>query len=160
MIKLKNTCKKLLNNKGMGLAEVIVGMSVLGTVLLLFVGSSRNTADLVEKTETQTVLQKYMQAYVESMASNVGYYQINFAGDEVFETTDDPEKINEILPLAWNKNLITDAKECEKCLGRMGFIVIPFSNTYRGLYEVIFKATHPDLHGGAIQTFRFIVSAH
>ena len=140
--------KKLIRNqKGVTLIEVVIGGALLATVLTLFINSGRMSSDLVENVELQTILGKNIQTYIESITSNIGYYQIDFEDVANFTEEEDSEKLSELLPLAWNKRVITEIELCDKCPGRLGFVVIPLSNEYRGLFKVIFKATHPELQG-------------
>ena len=155
----KNTLKNILkNNRGVSLIEVVISMGIVGVAVTLYIGANRSTSDLASRAETQTVLQKNIVNYVESISSDVGFYQVNYNNQEDFDNINDPDQLMDILPIAWNKNIIASVEECPTCRGRMGYSISPLEGQYRGLFTLRFKVLHPDLNGGNVLEYVYLIN--
>lgn len=142
-----------LNNKGLSLVEVLVGLGVMVTagsavtMALVQANYQSRKSSVIDTTEKQIL------EIAENIRIAPETYQITFNySEQAKEDLLDPSK----LPMAWDKNKSVAADECKECPGRYGYIIQPFEN-YRGLYLVTLRLTHKTW-SDPFREYSFVVS--
>lgn len=132
--------KILLNNKGVSLAEIMVGVGIFGVVSYIFMGSSSFMSSLNSDVKNKLNVERTVVGLFEKIQSNSSRYQITSDPSDFLSVTNKDE-LMKTLPLAWNDRVLVDVEECSQCKGRLGFIVTPHPD-YRGLYKLHIRTTH------------------
>lgn len=144
------------NSKGFTMVEVLISLALLGALIFSVMRGISYFSGQGAQIEDKLILQKNILNIVESIQSNVGFYQVNFQADDFTRTTKLNE-INKLLPMAWSKKQYTKKEDCEKCPGRLGFIITPLSANYRGMYQVRIRVTHTKLLKDTYKDYLFVI---
>lgn len=151
--------KKLLNQAGMGLLEILVGISIasVGSFILL------NGIDfLTEKkavVDKNANLENMISGLIGSIRSNIVMEKIDFESENFLRNTT-YESVEKSLKLCWVNDGIIPLESYPKCPGKLGYVVAPFkvgTMEYRGLYKVTLRMTHSDLFPNQFREYVFIV---
>lgn len=119
----------------------MIAVGVLGVLAYNFVGSTSFLSSRNKQIEELMIMERHVNNLYENIQGNIDIYQITYNPDE-FLANSDPSKINDYLPLAWDLKILTDKNSCSDCPGRMGYVIVPL-DSYRGLYKLTIRVTHP-----------------
>lgn len=151
--------KKLLNQAGMGLLEIMVGISIasVGSFILLngidFLTTKKAVVD------KNANLENMISGLIGSIRSNIVMEKIDFE-PEKFLNNSTYEAVEKSLKLCWVNDGIIPLEAYPKCPGKLGYVVTTFkvgAMEYRGLYKVTLRMTHSDLFPNQFREYVFIV---
>ena len=145
-----------LNSKGFTLVEILISLALLGGLIFGVMRGVGYFSGQGAKIEDKLVLQKNILNLVESIQSNVSFYQVNF-NDEEFVRTTNYKEVKKMLPMAWSKKQYVKAQDCPQCPGRIGFSITPLSASYRGMYQLRIRVTHDKLYKDSYRDFLFVI---
>lgn len=152
--------KKLFNNqKGMGLLEVLVGISIAsvgGFIILNGIDYLGNKKAVVDKNAN---LENMISGIIGSIRSNIMMEKIDFEPEEFLQHTT-YDAVEKSLNLCWVNDGMLPLENYPTCPGKIGYVVTPFkvgTMEFRGLYKVTLRMTHRELLPNQFREYVFIV---
>lgn len=137
----------------MSLIELIIA-SIIGMTSFFTVASGlRAMKEVSGQSLTRNTLDKRIMQLVEGIRDGIQLHQVDY--NYTLENADKKLATNS-LPMAWNNETVKEAKDCQSCPGRYGFLIQPF-DSMPGLYRVTVRFTHSQWKE-RYKDYKFIVS--
>jgi prepilin-type N-terminal cleavage/methylation domain-containing protein len=136
--------KKMIN-KGFSLVELMVSVAIFGTVVVIYIGITKNFYQSNKGILETTVVNNYVNGIYNNIQSNIELYQVSYDSSK-FRNMTSALSLQQNLPIAWDATKLEDVTSCPLCPGRMGYIIEPVIG-YRGLYKLTIRVTHPKIIG-------------
>lgn len=151
--------KKLLNQRGFGLMEVLIAFGILGVGTMIALQAISYIDEKKVTVDREATMEGLLTGLIESVRTNIAMEKIDFAADEFLNNTS-YEAVERSLQLCWVHDGIIPVETLPTCPGKIGYVVTPLkigTLELRGLYKVTVRMTHKELFPGTYKQYEFIV---
>jgi hypothetical protein len=141
---------------GLSFVEVLVAAVVLGVIIGIATGGILNLQRARVRQTSLNTNDKQVDNLIKNIRNNINLYIVSYGVSA--SSTNAREKLAALkksgdLPVAWSGSVISTPQNCERCPGRMGFVILPMirgggvgnSQVLPGLYKVTMLLSHQDL---------------
>ncbi len=143
------------NEVGVTLVELMISLGLGLGLLLLAVTAFNGLNQLQYQNKLRIIENKQINNMLQNIRKGLAYYQIHYDNSVMGDAQGSLKKDN--LKYAWDSHIVTEKKNCEKCSGRMGFVISPHQNM-KGLYVVKFRLTHKDWGENVIKEYSYAMT--
>lgn len=155
------TIQKFLKNQlGFGFVEILVSFGLLGVATFAVINGIDYITSSKGAVDKSVSLGNMIMGIVESVRSNIIFEKIDFQGEQKFLNNTTFQAVKDSLKMRWTRDGIIPESACPNCVGRIGYVVIPYkvgNLELRGLYKVTIRLTHDELFPNTFQNYEFIV---
>jgi type II secretory pathway pseudopilin PulG len=142
-----------LNHRGYTFVEILVTSALIIVVIFSVTTSLRMSQNFLSQVRGKRNRDRVVGSTLQNVVENISLFQKNFnVSKDWSDTLLDPQ----VLPLAWDQNVLTTKAECPSCPGRMGFIIQPLEGS-PGLNKLTVRITHQTLIQG-FQDYVYVLS--
>jgi type II secretory pathway pseudopilin PulG len=135
MNRLRLFFKKMRNEEGISLPEVIIATGLIGFVGYMTLNQLGSMNKSVHKIQVKSNSRALTRSLVSQIGNNLSHMQIDYSSDSDIEGVGD-------LPMAWDVDgKIAIKKNCPACKGEFGVVLKPLPD-YKGLYMMVVKIRH------------------
>lgn len=161
--------RKLRDESGMTMVEVLIGAAIIGLSMQAFVAGIEYLRQSYRQTRLRITEDRQISALIASMRANISKFQVStqYVGSTVTvpdgnggsNTVDfvDAMLDDNNLPIAWDEYVMTTPQNCPDCVGRMGYVVQPFLGA-SGVYQVTLKVRNKQLFKDSLRTYKYVVN--
>lgn len=151
--------KKLFNQAGMGLLEILIGISIAGVGSFLIMNGIDFLSQKKSVVDKSANLENMISGIIGSVRTNIVMEKIDFVPENFLNNTT-YEAVEKSLKLCWVNDGLIPIEAYPNCPGKLGYVVTPFNvggMEYRGLYKVTLRLTHSTLLPNQFREYVFIV---
>jgi hypothetical protein len=150
---------RTLNERGVGLLEVMVGFGLLGVGAVIIFNGVDFISEKKEVIDKGAVQEALITSILESVRANVAREKVDFAPND-FLDRNTYARVLPSLRLCWVNDGFVPVEAYPSCPGRVGYVVTPLkigTMEFRGLHKVTLRITHQQLFPKTYRQYEFIV---